>query len=101
MTKSKNPVTYKAPHDVYVDDKYFIAGEPFTTAKDPGKSWERISKAEKAASDASDPDRGDVPLESLSKAALEAVAAGARVNPAGLSKEDLISAIKAAETPKA
>lgn len=96
---SKNPVTYTAPHAVYVDQKLYATGETFTTAADPGEQWEKVSKAEKAAIDASQENRGDPPLESLGIEALRAVAVTHKVNPEGLSKKDLISAIKAADEP--
>lgn len=97
---SKNPVTYTAPHPVYVDMKLYETGEPFTTAQAKGKDWQRVGKDEKAAIEASKGTAGDPPLEGLSKTALEAVAVTKGVNPTGLDKDGLIAAIKAADEPK-
>lgn len=96
---AKNPVAYKAPHPVYVDGQYFKPGEPFVTASDPGEKWEKIDKAELAATEAAETIPGDPPLESLGLEALRAVAVTKHVDPIGLSKKDLLAAIKAANEP--
>lgn len=54
------------------------------------------SDLERAIDEAQDPQPGDVDLMQLSKAALEAMGADHGINPRGLSKDDLITAIKAA-----
>jgi hypothetical protein len=97
---AKQPKTYVAPHAVYTGGKLYNPGEPFTTADKAGKEWDSIDKGEKAAIEAAQPGvPADVPLEKLSHQALEAVAASKNVNPTGLSKADLITAIKAANEP--
>lgn len=97
---AKQPKTYRAPHPVYVDRQYHKANRTFTTAAEKGEGWEEVSVAEKAASDAQDPIPGDVPLESLNLSSLRALAAERHVDSTGLSKPDLIDAIKAANEPK-
>jgi hypothetical protein len=97
---AKQPKTYIAPHAVYTGGKLYNAGEPFTTADKAGKEWDPIDKGEKAAIEASQPGvPADPPLEKLSVEALEAIAVAKHVNPTGLSKADLITAIKAANDP--
>ena len=91
---------YTAPHDVYVDKRLYKAGEVFVTDAPKGDKWETVTKAERAAIDASEPLAGDPPLEGLSKSALEAIAVERRVDPTGLDKKALIAAIKAADEPK-
>lgn len=54
------------------------------------------AKLARAVEEAQDPKPGDVDLNQLSKAALEAKAAEHGINPGGLSKADLITAITAA-----
>lgn len=98
---AKNPIAY-VKHDgpVYVGSKFYEAGKPFVTDAEPGDGWEKLDKDEKAAMDASDPTQHlDVPLETMSVAALQALAATKKVNPDGLNKKDLITAIKAADEP--
>lgn len=56
-------------------------------------------KLAKAVQEAQDESPKDVDLTKLSKSALEAMAAERGVNVAGLSKEDLITAIKAEREP--
>lgn len=97
---SKQPVTYTAPHAVYVDETLHPAGEPFVTTSEPGAKWERISKGEKAAADASSKLVNTQPdLESLDLSALKALAATKNVESKGLSKADLVTAIKAVDEP--
>lgn len=97
MTKAK---TYTAPHAVYTGGRMYDPGEPFTTDAPKGKEWDTISPVEKAAAEASDPkNQQDIDYTKMSKSALEAVAAEKGVNPSGLSKDDLIDAIKAANEP--
>jgi len=54
------------------------------------------NELERAVNEALDPQPGDVDLTKLSKPALEAKAVDHGINPANLSKDDLITAIKAA-----
>jgi len=97
---AKQPNTYTAPHAVYTGSRLYNPGEPFVTADKPGEKWETIDKGEKAAIDASQPGHpDDVPLEGMTVAALQAVAATKNVDPTGLNKADLITAIKAANEP--
>ncbi len=95
-----NPKTYISTQPVDLGDEgYYQAGVPFTTAKPKGKTWETVSTKEKAAIEASQPLRGDPPLEELAVAALQAIAVDKRVNPKGLDKQGLIDAIKAVDDP--
>lgn len=100
MTKTKNPVAYTAPHAVYVDGVYTKPGEVFVTAAEPGEKWEKVTTAEKAAIEASQPYSGDPPIEGLSQPALEAVAVSKGVNPTGVKGKKLVDAIKAADEPR-
>jgi hypothetical protein len=100
MTKTKNPVAYTAPHAVYVDGVYAKPGEVFVTADTPGEKWEKVTTAEKAAIEASQPLHGDPPIEGLSQPALEAVAVVKGVNPTGVKGKKLVDAIKAADEPR-
>jgi hypothetical protein len=94
------PKTYISEQPVDLGDEgYFKAGVPFTTAKPKGDTWELLDKAEKAAAEASQELRGDVPLEAQTIESLRALALTLKVNPKGLSKEDLITAIKAVDDP--
>jgi len=68
------------------------AGVPVSTEwMEPVKG---SSELERAVNEALDPQPGDVDLTKLSKAALEAKAVDHGINPGGLSKDDLITAIK-------
>jgi len=94
------PKTYTAPHAVYVDNRLYAAGEPFTTAAVKGEKWEHVDAGEKAAAEAASKTITVQPsLEDLDIAALRALAAEKSVNSTGLSKKDLIAAIKAADDP--
>lgn len=95
-----NPKAYKAPHPVYVGNVYYKPGEVFVTTDKPGEKWEEVTKAEVAATQASEKVPGDAPLEKLAGAALDAVAVVKHVDPTGLSKKDKVGAIKAANEPK-
>ena len=65
---------------------------------------EPVKKSDRALAgaleEAQDPLQKDVDYTQLSKAALEAVAAERGINVKGLSKDDLIDAIKAADEPR-
>ncbi len=56
MTGKAGPKGYTAPHDVYVDQRYYKAGEPFVTEAVPGAEWVEENPPEpaprKAATDA-------------------------------------------------
>lgn len=93
-----NPKIYKADHPVFVGGKYYPANEPFVTDEKPGDKWQVVSAAEKAADDAARGD-GEPPLEALTVSELRAVAVTKGVNPDGLKKPDIISAIAAADEP--
>ncbi len=100
MTEKKSqPIAYTAPHDVYTGQRYYKAGEVFVTDEPKGKEWETVTKAEKAAIEASSELPKDPPLEALDLSALKAVAFDKKVNPKGLSKDELIQAIQAANDP--
>lgn len=93
--------SYKAPFPVTtVEGEYVKAGDVIVTAGPKGEGWETISQAEKAGIEAAQNIPGDPPLESLSLEALRAVAVTENVNPTGLSKKELIAAIKAANEPR-
>lgn len=104
MTKKseKNPKSYTAPHDVYVEKQYFKAGEPFVTDEPKGELWEEKSPKEVHQIEAStEKVPNDPPLEGLSVEALKAVAVTKNVNVTDLkTKDDLITAIKAANEPR-
>lgn len=89
------PKSYTSDVKVYVDGRLYEAGEVFVTDQPKGKTWEPVSKAEKAAIEAADLTHEDPSLEGLGIEALRAVAVTKDVNPEGLSKKDLITAIKA------
>lgn len=93
---------YTAPHDVYVDSRYYKTGEVFATSAKAGEDWETVTPAEAATIEASTdlvPD--DANLDAASVSALQAVAILKHVNIVGMKgKADLITAIKAAYEPK-
>lgn len=100
MTKAKNPVSYTAPEDVYVDNTYHKAGDPFTTTAEPNDNWVKLTTEEAHTIEASvEKVPGDPPLEGLGIEALRAVAVTKKVNPDGMNKKELITAIKAANEP--
>lgn len=101
MTKEKNPKAYTAPHDVFVEGQYFKAGEVFVTDDPTGDNWEEHTPEEAHAIMAStDKIASDVPLEDMDLAALQGFAATKGVNSTGMSKKQLITAIKAANEPR-
>lgn len=100
MAKQPNPKAYTAPFPVYLGKVYTNPGDVFVTDLDPEDGWEEVTTAEKAAIDASSKQPGgDVDLDSLTVAALQALAATKNVVSTGLNKADLITAIKAADVP--
>lgn len=93
--------TYVADRDVYVEQQYFKAGVPFATSDKPGEGWDELKPAEAQAISASvEQVPADAPLEELGVEALRAVAVTKHVNVAGMSKKQLIDAIKAADEPR-
>jgi hypothetical protein len=95
---SAQPKTYTAPHAVYVDNRLYAAGEPFTTASVKGDKWEAVDAGEKAAAEAASKIITVQPsLEDMDITVLRALATEKSVNSSGLSKKDLITAIKAAD----
>lgn len=40
--EAAEPKTYRALSAVYVDERYIVEGETFTTAKPKGEQWEEI-----------------------------------------------------------
>ena len=97
---AKQPKTYTAPHAVYTGGKLYNPGERFTTYDRPGKQWDDLSSGRKAMADPAKPGvRPDADHEGMTLAALQTVAVSKRVNPKGLSKAEVIAAIKAANEP--
>lgn len=97
MTKSKS---YTAPTPVQIGGRVYRPGESFTTDTGPGDEWEEVDNADAAIIDAAtiktpvDPN-----LDAMSKGALEAYAAERGVNTDGMTKERLLTAIRAADEP--
>jgi hypothetical protein len=91
--------THRATERGYVGG-LLIEPDGLVPAGFPVGSWmERVDgkpELARAIEEALDPQPGDVDLTKLSKAALEAMAVDHGINAGGLSKEDLITAIKAA-----
>jgi hypothetical protein len=101
--KATQPKSYTAPHDVYVDNRYYKAGEVFVTAAPKGEEWEEVTPKEAAAIEAATdliPD--DAQFEAAGLEALQAYALIKRVPIAEISKDRkaLMAAIKAANEPK-
>lgn len=46
MTGKAGPKGYTAPHDVYVGQRYYKAGEPFITDAVPGAEWVEAKTSE-------------------------------------------------------
>lgn len=55
MTKHSSPVAYTAPHPVYVDQRYYKAGEQFVTSAKRGDAWEEVSPAPTRTGKAAEP----------------------------------------------
>ncbi|WP_420140149.1 hypothetical protein [Sphingomonas sp.] len=101
MTKAKNPKSYVSSQDVYVEGQYFKAGQPFVTDDKPADHWEDITPKEAHAIEVSvNPVPNDPVYEDLDEAALKAIAVEKHVNPKGMKKDELITAIKAAVEPR-
>lgn len=100
--KGAQPKSYTAPHDVYVDSRYYKAGELITTSQAKGDGWVEHKPAEVAAIEASTnliPD--DAQFDEASVEALQAYALVKHVPIVGIAKDRkaLITAIKAANEP--
>jgi hypothetical protein len=96
----KNPKAYTAPHDVQTAGAYHKAGDVFVTDAEPMDTWEEVSSEEAKIIQAStEKVPPDAPIENLGVAELRALAVTKHVNPDGLSKKQLIDAIKAANEP--
>jgi hypothetical protein len=90
---------YTASEPVYVDKRLYRRDEVFVTDKPKGSKWTPVTKAEKAAIDASQP-HGQMSVdESMPKASLIAIAAERGIETKGLSVKQLVAAIKAADEP--
>jgi hypothetical protein len=98
--ETPDPKTYTANQDVYVGGRYYKAGSPFTTADEPAEFWKEVDP-ETAAIDKASLNKipGDAPLEGMELAALQAVAATKHIDTTGMDKDQLITAIKAANEP--
>lgn len=95
------PKAYTSTSPVYTGGRYYKPGEAFVTDAKKGEDWTAIDEAEKAAIDASQPfGAGDPSLEAMELASLKALAAEKKVNVAGLDRDELITAIKAANEPR-
>jgi hypothetical protein len=100
MTKEKNPKAYTAPHDVYLDKVFTKAGDVFVTDEEPADSWVEHTPEEAHIIDASTRQfPADPPLEDLDMAALKAMAVTKNINTVGMTKKQLIDAIKAWNDP--
>jgi hypothetical protein len=103
----REPKTYRATDRGYADGKIIEPGEVFTTRADVGKWMKPIKKGEKygvdmATEEASYARKVDIDYEGMSQPALEVMAAMAGVSkPGALSKDELITAIRAARVPQA
>lgn len=110
MTKKTGADTHRATQRGYATDPttgagvLVEAGDMVPADIPVSDEWmEPVKKADRALEGAiaegQDPLPKDVDLTQLSKSALEALAAERGINVKGLSKDDLISAIKAADEP--
>lgn len=100
MTKQKNPKAYTAPHDVYLGGLYTKAGNPFVTDEPAEDTWEEHTPEEAHIIDAATRDfPADPPLEDLDLDSLKAVAVTKNINPKGMTKAEVITAIKAWNDP--
>lgn len=99
MTK-RNPKAYTAPEDVHTAGAYHKAGDVFVTDAEPNDNWTEVKPADAHAMQAStEKVPADVPLENQSLDALRALALTLKVDPTGMSKRELVAAIKAANEP--
>lgn len=102
MTKVATPVRYIATARGYVDGRIIEEGEAFVTTAPKGSWMEPVDKGEyEAALAATQPTPDDPNYDAMTLPALQAVAATMKIDPNGLSKRDLLSAIKAKRQPTA
>lgn len=99
------PGSHVATERGYADGVIIEPNEPVPSGIPVSENWmepvdKNESKLARAIDEALDPLPDDVDLTQLQPAALEALAAQKGINPKGLSKKDLITAIKAAHDPK-
>lgn len=100
--EKRTPKQYRATARGYAEGRIIEAGETFTTKADKGSWMEPLGKdtrsaRERAVDDTLSPISDDPDLTTFSKEALEAEALRyGLTNAKGLSKDDLIAAIKAA-----
>ncbi|MFE8106919.1 hypothetical protein [Sphingomonas melonis] len=96
----KNPKAYTSPEDVQTAGAYHKAGDVFVTDAEPNGNWTEVKPKDAHAIQAStEKVSPDVPLENQSIDALRALALTKNVDGSGMSKKDLIAAIKAANEP--
>lgn len=97
----REPKQYKALERGYVDGKIVEEGEVFFTKADKGQWMEKVKKGDDYGVDAAVDEaqyakKADIDYEGMSQPALEVMAALAGVSkPGELSKDELITAIKA------
>lgn len=97
---AKSPKAYTAPEPVYTAGIWTKPGDVFVTDAEPNDNWTEVKPKDAHAIQAStEKVSPDVPLENQSLDALRALALTKNVNPDGMSKKDLIAAIKAANEP--
>lgn len=95
------PKTYISTAPAYIGGMFFQPGDVFITDAEALPEWTVVDKGEKAAIEAAKPGvPSDVDLTGMSADALSAYAATVNVNPKGLSKDELLKAIHAANEPK-
>lgn len=100
MAKKPNPKPYTSTQDVYVGGKYHKAGHVFVTDEEPADHWTEHKPAEAQAIDQAVKDIPvQPPLENLDKAALQALAVDRHINVDGMSKQQMIDAIKSWNDP--
>lgn len=98
--ETPEPKMYTATKDVYVGSTYYKAGEPFVTTDDAADFWTEIDhETGQTMKAALEKVPGDAPLDGLSVDALQAVAVTKNINVTGMDKDQLITAIKAANEP--
>lgn len=98
--KQKNPKAYTATEAVYTAGAFHNAGDVFVTDQEPNDNWTEVKPAVAHTIQAStEKVPMDIDLESLDLSALKAVAAEKKVTVTGMSKKEIITAIKAANEP--
>lgn len=106
--EKREPKTYRATDRGYADGRVIEPGEVFTTKIDKGSWMEPVKKSElaygvdAAVDEAGYGKKADVDYEGMGEPALQALAALVGVTkPGELSKDELITAIRAARIPQA